>query len=149
VEAGDIIAIYAALVATLALGSNIYAAWSARRRRVKAVVALGFVPDPLGRATARQVIGVTAINRGHVPVSIEGVGLDAQDGSGGTFVPLSIPFGANLPGIVPPNESRWSYLERDEVEANGWNLHQPIRGWVRLATGEIVKAKPVRLLAPE
>jgi hypothetical protein len=146
VDAGTIIAIYAGVVATASLLWQVYSWWHRRRHRVEVTASMALIGHAGVRAT--QVIAVTATNRSEHPVRVAGAGLEAQDGSGFLLHVVQQPEGtrATIPGIVQPNDSGQTYLERPVVEENGISVVEPVVAWVRLATGEQLRSKPRPLL---
>ena len=144
-EAGNFVAGYAALVATIALAWNIYSARAATKRKVEVQVQFAFIPDLAGNV--QEVVTVTVTNHGQAPVSATSAGLDLQDGSRGTIITPFPPPGADLPGIIPPNESRMTYFAREDLEDKGFDLRRRLTGWANLATGERVTSKRVQLLS--
>ena len=144
-DAGDAIAVYAAIVATGGLAWNIYSWRAARVSRVEVLVQFAFLPEP--GVDVHEGVVITAINRGDRPVRVDGAGLDLQDGSGRTLAVMQPPHGATLPGVVEPGQSGMTYLLRPPVEQSGIDLTRPLAGWVRLATGELLRSKRRALIS--
>ena len=92
---------YAAVVATGALGWNVYAFWRARANLVDVIPTFGF--RPMGKGNI-EVIGVKVINRSDRPVRVTSVWLESQDHSGRDLFLNEKPEGADLPGWIAPND---------------------------------------------
>ena len=143
-DAGDVTAIYAAIVATSALGWQIYVWRHARAQRVHVDVSYGFLAFGHGPVEA---VMIKVINRSDRAVIVEDAGVDAQDGSGRTLIIPRPPPGATLPGKLDPDSNGTTWLLREEVDEAGVDVHEPLTGYARLATGETIKSKPARLLS--
>ena len=138
----DPIAIYAALVATLAVVWQVYTWRLARRPDI--VVELerrdvpGFMVDLLGPFS----IAVTVRNRSHLRVHVEDVGLYATDSPARVH---------SIEDRDPDALPRWIAAQgccdavisyRDAVD-QGIDLSKPLVGYVTMATGERVTSKPL------
>lgn len=137
------IAIYAAIVGSGALGWQVFQ-WS-HARRVRLVVtarraAIGFGPDNIP-----PVVAISAVNNSDFQVNIAAAGTDMQDGSGGTLNMMPMP-GATIPGVVAPHDSATAFLRQDSAEEAGLDLYQPVRAWVRLSTGQTIYSDAEPLL---
>jgi hypothetical protein len=143
VDATTGIAIYAATVATGALGWQVVSwSWS-RRTRLQIRVQLGFLALP-----QRQVdmVFVTAINRSDHPINISSAGLEAQDGSGGLLVQPYPNIGSSIPGVVNPRDAGVRNMELEELKRLGFDPYRPVVGRVTTSTGETYHSKPTTLL---
>lgn len=143
-DAGTIIAIYAAVVATAVLAWNVYSFFRARRNVVQVAVAWALIGMTDGSSV--EAISITATNRGDRSVRVTGAGLDLQDGSR-RQLHATFP-AADLPGTVAPNDSGSTYVLLDDAKGKGIDPTAPLVSWVRLATGEVVKSKPRAIMKP-
>lgn len=137
-------AIYAALVAT---GSALWqvVTWVlGHRTRVEVQVATGAVL--LVGQPALDVVIVTAINRSAHPVRVTNVGIDYQDQTDRWLIALGNHPADTMPGVVQPHDSGEAHLSTTDLAARGIDLHKPVVGRVRLATGKPYKSKPRALL---
>jgi hypothetical protein len=144
VEATTVIAAYAGVVSTAALGWQIYS-WQHKRRShvdVEARFALAVLSS---RESPAKVIAIGVANHSDHAVRVTGAGLDLQDGSGCQLHHIGQFPGATLPGVVASRDSASAYLPLDQVEAEGINIAMPVTAWARLATGELVKSTPTPL----
>jgi hypothetical protein len=142
--AGNIVAIYAAVLATGSVAWQVYV-WRHRRRshvHVEARMAIIGMTDE-GTLPA---VSVTATNRSDHAVWVAGVGLDLQDGSGRQLHFAQRFPGADLPGVLQPHDSSAALIEQAAVEGEGLSILEPVTAWARLATGELVRFKPRPLM---
>lgn len=144
ISATDVIAVYAAFVATASVGWQIYAARRARRPDVDVTVHLAGVPSG---DDVVWMIAIKVANRSPVAIGVSGVGLRLQD-RGGTLAKARLESLDTLPGTVAPFHTGAAYLTRDYVERVGFTLTEPIVAYADLATGT-VPSKPTRLLKPQ
>lgn len=135
-----VVAIYASIVATAGVAWQIFQWRHARSHQVSVNVALAAFSLNNGRV--EQGLTITAVNAGERPVRVTSAGLNTQDKSGRTFVVVSPPPGADLPCVVQPRDSSMTYLYRAKLESGGFDLFEPVTGWVVLATGDRVTSKP-------
>lgn len=140
-DATPIIAGYAAIVATGGLAWQIYAWQHRRRAHVDVQVRYG-IAAPVAEAV--HMISIEARNRGEHVIRVNSVGLDLQDGSGNTYQRLPVNF-ATLPGLIEPFDSATAFIPVAEAEQAGFDVFEPITGWVTLATGELIRSSPTRL----
>jgi hypothetical protein len=145
VDATDIIAGYAAVVATVALGWEIWSARQARRPQVEVRLynaLLTFIgADPPWAAQ------IEVRNRGDLPVRVTSVGFNVQDGSGQTVVITQMQPGATLPGDIRPRDSGFTYLLIEHMAP--LDPTRPLVAWASLSTGERIYSRPVTLRARE
>ncbi len=66
------------------------------------------------------------------PVRVQEVGIEAKSGS---RIPFYQPIGAPLNSLIDPHDSATFADEEDAVHAAGIDMHQQIRGYVRLSSG--------------
>lgn len=135
------IAGYAAVVSTAALGWQVYS-WRHKRQShvdVDARLALAFLPDS---DSPEKVVAVSVANRSDHPVRVTGAGLDLQDGSGYQLHHVGQFPGSTLPGMVEPYDSASAFLPLEQIEAEGIDFSRPVIAWARLATGETRKSRP-------
>jgi hypothetical protein len=83
---------------------------------------------------------ITATNRGDHPVTITSAGFVTQDGR--DMVMLKTPFPDALPCVVPPRDSRQTFMASETLEEAGLEVYGHIRGFVRISTGERYESKP-------
>ena len=142
VSVRDVVTAYAALVATAALGWQVWT-WRQQRRPVKVRVALACVGYPDGPV---WTVAVEAINRSDHAVNVRSAGLMMQDGTGREWVivrPLDI---SKLPGAVEPHDAAGVFVTADSVREH-FDLLRPVVGWVRLASGDVVRSERVKLMS--
>ena len=138
-----IISGYAAVVGTASLG---WQAWRARRADAHGITtSVSFAI--VGTSPPVQAVCVKAVNaRGARSIGVTSAGLDLQDGSGGTFVVANMEPPTTIPGTVQPGHALEAYLSRNAIDQAGFDLTRPITGFVRLATGEILRSDPTTLI---
>ena len=144
-DAGDITAIYAAVVATAALGWQVFQWRHRRKSHVSVDVKLAIFPMTAGGVRDGVTIDVT--NRSERPIRVTSAGLFMQDGSRRTFVQPQQPPGAELPGIVESYDSKLTYFWREDLTAAGFDLTRPLQAWANLATGEQERSPKRTLLS--
>jgi len=138
----DPVAIYAAVVSTIALGWQIRKERRARRPQVEVKVSYALLGYP-SRGPA-EVAHIEARNRGDLPVRVNSAGFNLQDGSGNALAITRQPPGATLPGVIGPRDAGFTYLLEDEL--GPLDLYRPLVGWVSLSTGERIHSKPHTML---
>lgn len=141
-DVSDFVTIYAAAVASAALGWQVWT-WRQSRRKVRVTARLGAAAFPV--ATVWSVT-IAVVNRSDHVVNVSSLGLEMQDGSKRqwlTFRPLPI---STLPGAVNPHDSGELYIDARAAEQD-FELDRPVVAWARLATGDIVRSKRASLLA--
>lgn len=88
-------------------------------------------------------IGLTLINRLGHEVNWTNASIDLQDGSGrhmpliGTALP-----GCNLPRVVGPHNSDYTFVPAQQLYVSGFDLEKPITARASLGTGESVVSQP-------
>ena len=99
--------IYAAVVASGALGWKIYDIW---RDRSHIKVGITFaIPIYGGRLSTKQCISLTAMNKGRRPVTISGAGLNLSNGMHFAYIPYPNEF----PRRLNEGESHDVFFEED------------------------------------
>jgi hypothetical protein len=139
----DPVAIYAAIVSTIALGWQIQKERRARRPQVEVKLSYSLLTYP-DRPGAVGVARLEARNRGDMPIRVASAGFDLQDGSGGHIAHTRPQPEATLPGVIEPRDSGFTYLLEDAL--GPLDPYRPLIGWVLLSTGERIHSKPTTLL---
>ncbi len=112
-NATDVIAGYAAVVATAALGWEIRKARQARRPQVEVAISYAVLGYP--DRGMQECAHIEVRNRGDLPVRVTSAGFKLQDGSD---MIASIPHqqpAATIPGVIEPRDSGFTYLLKDEL----------------------------------
>ena len=138
----DPVAIYAALVSTVALGWQILKERRARRPQVEVQIRYSLIGYP--GPGAAEAAHIEARNRADMPVRVTGAGFNAQDGSEYVAFITHQPPGATLPGMIGPRDSGFTYLLKDEL--GPLDPFRPLVGFVSLSTGERILSQPTTLL---
>jgi hypothetical protein len=139
--------IYAAVIATVALGWQIYIWHRTRRTRVRVKLANAIMPLVLGGV--EHVISVEVINDSGHQVRVTGFGLMANDGSGQQAFFISPVAGSTLPGPIAPHDAAtglnpWSGMVGAPIDFN-----RPVKAFAILASGERCFSKPTILHIPK
>jgi hypothetical protein len=138
----DIIAGYAAVVATAALGWEIRKEIRSRRLKVEVKVTGEFwsledEPALVARVEVR--------NHSDRPIRVASVGIGFK-GSRVKAVSMAEPKpGMTLPGVVAPHDSGFVRFPKDKLESFRVDTYEPLAGWAMLSTGERFEAEPVTL----
>lgn len=138
----DVVTAYAALVATAALGWQVWT-WRQQRRPVQVRVSLACVGYPEGPV---WTVEVEAVNRSDHAVNVRSAGLVMQDGSRREWViarPLDI---SKLPGAVEPHDAAGAFVRAESLREH-FDLYRPVVGWMRLASGDVVRSEAVTLMS--
>jgi hypothetical protein len=136
VTAGEIVAIYAAVASTGALGWQVYSWLHSRSTRVEVRVDMGMTEEPRG-----TLIAVTAVNRSEHPIRIASAGLFAPGGD--DLVARNHPdIKGAIPGDVAARDSGIAHFHLQELQHAGFDLTQPIAGYAWLSTGERIESAP-------
>ena len=144
-SASTVIALYAAIVATLLAVFQIYSWWHARQPHVRVEVSRGFLAMDDGSMIDAVIINV--VNDGDHPVRVTAAGLLMQDGSGNAMQDLSTVPGADLPGPVPARDSGMTYLLAEAVQQRGIDIYRPVTAFARLSTRQTLHSGPTRIAA--
>jgi hypothetical protein len=138
-----IVATYAAVVASAALGWQVFIWRVARRNRVSVTLIMG-----LAQVAERRygpAIYVVVRNFGPHPIRTVAAGLHVSLKDGTSRV-IHASVGALLTAKVEPNDAASVRLLRDDLELEGVNFDQAMVGWVDLATGERAKSPRLTLI---
>jgi hypothetical protein len=141
-DPGDLIAGYAAVVASVALGWQILKERRARRPQVEVKISYSLLGYPDREAAGAAHI--EARNRGDMPVRVTSAGFELQDDSEKVAHITHQPPGATLPGVIGPRDSGFTYLLEDAL--GPLDPFRPLVGFVGLSTGERVRSRPTTLL---
>jgi hypothetical protein len=142
----DIGVVYAAVIATAALTWQVWIFLQGRRHRVDVGVAYAIMGKPLG---PESVVVVSAVNRSDRVARVTSCGLYTQEDPPRQWVAFRPDPLSSLPGTVEPNDVCKQFIGADLLVSSGFDLHEPLRSWAWLATGELVESEPRRLLALE
>jgi hypothetical protein len=88
---------------------------------------LAFGPDLV------EAVLVTVFNRSRHPVRVTGCGVEINDGSKRAGHVMQIKPGAGIPGVVTPHDSAMTWLERADLEHEGFNMYRKARAFALLA----------------
>jgi hypothetical protein len=138
----DPVAIYAAVVSTIALGWQIQKERRARRPQVEVKVSYALLGYPGGDPA--EAAHIDARNRSDLPVRVNSAGFNLQDGSGNVLAITWQPPGATLPGVIGPRDAGFTYLRREEL--GPLDPFRALVGWVSLSTGERIHSRPHTML---
>jgi hypothetical protein len=135
------VAIYAALVGSGALGWQVFQWRHARSVRVTVTRQLAvLITQP-----PTHVLTTEAVNRSEFPLRVRQIGMDWQDDSGDAYMVFLPVLGSKLPGTVEPHDAAEGFMPRVRLEADGVDFSKPVRVWIRLADGTLVKSNPATL----
>jgi hypothetical protein len=140
-EATDWIAVYAAVVSTIAVGWQIRREWRYQRPQVEVKIWMGVLVFPTG---GRPGLQIEARNRGDHPIRVASAGYNVQDGSGHVLAIMFDQPGATIPGVIQARDSGFTYLLPEQLR--DLDPSRPVVGWVSLATGERIHSKPTTLM---
>jgi hypothetical protein len=139
----DPVAIYAALMSTIALGWQLRKDQLARRPQIEVEIRWARLNFPVQGAVG--VAHIEARNRGDLPVRVTSAGFNLQDSSSNVLAIAHQPSGATLPGVLIPRDAGFTYLP--EGALGPLDPFRPLVGWVSLSTGERIHSKPTTLLS--
>jgi hypothetical protein len=145
-DRADLALAIAILAAVLAATSLAWQLLSARRRhagRIAVDVRLGLPIYQQGGGDWSIFVEVT--NGGEHPVRWVAAALELTDGR--RLYLMQQPPGGELPAVLQPHEARQTWTRCRELELGGLDLTEPVVGIAKLDTGELVRAKRVRLLS--
>ena len=139
---GDQVAVYGAVTGTVsllvggaALGWQVYSWRRSRKTVVEVKVSMGFLT--FGPRLQQAVI-LTAINHSEYPVRVTFTGILAQDGSDNVLTMIAPPPGSELPGEIPPRDSRRTWYEPGDLAID---VFRPVIGQVSLGSGKTINSK--------
>jgi hypothetical protein len=137
-----VVALLAALLAAVSLGWQIGSALGGRRRqRIDVEARLG-LPVYM-QARGRWAVFVEVTNSSDNPIRWVSASLELRDGR--TLYLMEYPPGGELPAVIQPQDSHHTWVDCEEVEAQGVDLHEPIAAAAKMATGEAYRSRPRRL----
>lgn len=141
--ASDIVAAYAAVVASGALGWQVFIWRASRRNRVTVDLKMG-----LGKVAENHygpAINIVVRNLGAHPVRPVAAGLHVGIKGGGTKL-IYASAGNLLTNKVPANDSGYAQILREWLEEEDVDFDHSMIGWVDLATGERIKSPSLSLI---
>jgi hypothetical protein len=139
----EALAIYAAVVATLGTGWQIYTWLHGRRLHVRVSVRIASTFDAAGRW--KDWIVITAISRTNYPVRTTNAGIQSES------LPSKMAWCVNphplstIPGVIPPHDSAQAFLEVPSLAKDGFDVGLPVRACVSLSTDERIWSEPTTL----
>lgn len=138
-----LIAAYAAVVATVGVGWQIYSFRHARRNRATIQIRNAVIPLPPG---SEWVLSITVMNGNDHAVRVNGYGLETNDGSGNDFVFFRNLPGSNLPGIIEAHDSGTALQNLDELTTRTeLDFTHPLVAFASLATGDRIRSTPTKI----
>lgn len=140
----DVAAAYAAVIASGALGWQVFIWRAGRRNRVTVDLKMGLVK--VAENYYGPAITIVARNLGARPVRPVAAGLQVGMKGGGTKL-IYASAGNLLTRKVPANDSGYAQLPRKQLEDEDVDFDHAMVGWVDLPTGERVKS-PSLILIP-
>lgn len=135
-DAGDLIAIYAALVATGSVAWQAWTWWHSRTPRVEVRIRTAILGGAGG--TTEEVVMLEAINRSEFRVNVKTVAFVYENEAGEEFAYIllhQLP-GSTLPGAIEPHDSGSTWGRIEQMKAKGVPIGTSLRGLVSLATGD-------------
>jgi hypothetical protein len=137
------LALAAALLAAASLGWQLGGALARRRRdRVDVDVRLGL--PVYSQGGGRWAIFIEVTNGSEHPIRWIAATLELGDGR--ILYLMDHPPGGDLPAVVQPHDSHHTWVDCVEVERQGVDLRRPVTATVKMATGEVSRSRPRRLL---
>ena len=143
----DMLAVYAAVVATAGIGWQAYTWWRDRTVKVAVDVSYG---TPV--SSGEDLVFITVTKESTFPVSWTQAGMDLQDGTARfALVGLGdkVAAGFELPAVIPSLDSHRTAVEASKAVTWGFDLYRPVVAQVRLGRGGVFKSKPKTLLSTE
>lgn len=116
----DVFAVIGALGTVGALGWRAYTWRHERQTRLVVKVAWSLPTYGPNHAPGDWKLSVTATNKSDHPIRVTSAGLELPDGR--TAVPLSPPFPGALPREIAPRDEAMTWIEPEDVEAQGTSL---------------------------
>jgi hypothetical protein len=143
VDATDVIAIYAALVATGSLGWQIARERRQERTRLEVEVRLGFLAFDSG---AREAILINISNRSSHPVKVTSAGLLHQSRPKARIaITNSLP-PAGLPVVIAAKDAHQTWIEKTDLPPGEVDLFKPLQAYAGASTGEEFHSRKTTLL---
>jgi hypothetical protein len=137
------VALVAALLAAASLGWQLGAALSRRRRdRIGVDVRLGL--PVYSQGGGRWAIFIEVTNESDHPIRWISASLELRDGR--ALYLMDHPPAGDLPAVIQPHDSHHTWVDCAEVERQGVDLRQPMAAAVKMATGEVFRSRPHRLV---
>jgi hypothetical protein len=137
-----LIALLAALLAALSLGWQIGSALARRdRHRIDVEARLGL--PVYGQGRGRWAVFIEVTNGSDHPIRWVSASLELRDGR--VLYLMEYPPGGELPAVIQPQDSHLTWVDCEEVERQGVDLHEPIAAAAKMATGEVYRSRPRRL----
>jgi len=137
------IALGAALLAAASLGWQLGSAFGRRRReRIHVEARLGL--PVYSQGGGRWAIFIEITNGSEYPVRWVSASLELRDGR--TLYLMDHPPGGELPAVVQPHDSHHTWVDCAELERQGVDLRQPVAATAKMATGEVYRSRPRRLV---
>jgi hypothetical protein len=143
VDAGEVVAIYAAIVATGGLGWQAYTWRYVRRSRIE--VSARKVPPNVVLPASRPCAHVTVVNQSEFALTWDAVWFD-QDKA--RFVPdpaQDFPMGDNLPVRLEGRHSDFTVVDLSRAVQSGIDLTEPLVAVVGLSSRDEFRSKPFSL----
>jgi hypothetical protein len=138
----DVIAGYAAIVATAALGWEVSKEIRSRRLKIEVEVTSEFFSvDDKPSWWAR----IEVRNHSDRPIRVESVGFDFQADLVKAVMIKDQEPGMTVPGVIAAHDSGFARFPKDKLDRYGVDTTQPLAGWARLSTGERFEAELVKL----
>lgn len=136
-----LVPLFGGLVGGASLAWRVFT-WRYERRSHVAVKATNSLPILLNGKAGEWCYVIDVVNLGLSPVEVRSVGFDMNDGTNRQIFQMSRPPGATLPGRVNARSSGMTWMELDELERSGLNIHAPVVAWVRTESDEVVRSSP-------
>lgn len=129
----NLVAIYAAVVGSIALSWQIFVEIRRRRTSVLVRVEEGFKGPR-----------IVVVNRSEHPVRVVAGGLESADGSLSVGSEKTV-LGNHLLGVIPSKDGRFASLYEDDVAltAVAKIMIKPMKAWVQISTGEVFMSAQV------
>ena len=124
----EYLAIYGAVLSTIAIGWNIYNNLQ-DKPKIEITTSFGGITDNLDKT----LFIITAINRGKRSVHLSAFGLRTEDGL--NLIPNRI---TGVPCELGPGKSHWEFFEASKLEDKRFDF-----AWYRDETGKVYKSKPI------
>ncbi len=137
------VAAYAAVVASGALGWQVFIWRAGRRHRVTVDLQTGF--GKVAEKSYGPAVNVVVRNLGAYPIRPVAAGLHVGIKGGGTKL-IYLSTGDLLTRKVQANDAGYAQMLWEQLEREGVDFDHPMIGWVDLATGERIKSPSLSLI---